>query len=390
MFCRYKGDKLVNLTSFVLVTMGWKEYLEENYFNLKSPLSYAGPIKIYHILKAGGKYNVGINAIRQWLQDVDAYSLQRPLRYKFKTRRVISQGLDALWDVDLADVSNLASENDGIRYLFIAIDVFSRYLWVVPLKNKRHESIIDGFKEIFKAGRKPKEVRSDPGSEWKNKWVKTYLQKEGVDHYVTHNVTHANYAERVIRTLKTLMYRYFTHRRTYHYLDVLDELVKNYNSSPHSALGNKAPVSITEGNEAIVWKRLYVDSLKRKPVMKKKKLSKPYKFKIGDFVRISSGRRTFQRDYEQKWTEEVFIIHKRYLRQGIPIYKIVDYDGDAVMGTFYSSELQKVSKTREDLFKVEKVLKRRTRNGIKEAFVKWLGYPKKFNSWVKEVDIQDL
>ena len=190
--------------------MSWKEHLRDIYFDLNHPIIYAGPTKIYRFLQTEGKYKVGIHAIRQFLQDIDAYSLQRPLRYKFKRRRVISQGRDALWDVDLAKVSNLTKDNVGIRYLFIAIDVFSRFLWVVPLKNKHHDSIIDGFKELFKTGRKPKEIRSDPGSEWKNRWVRTFLDKEEVEHYVTHNITHANYAERVIRTLKVMMYRYFT------------------------------------------------------------------------------------------------------------------------------------------------------------------------------------
>ncbi|XP_033726667.1 uncharacterized protein LOC117316238 [Pecten maximus] len=373
--------------------MGWKEHLDNIYFDLNNPISYAGPEKIYKYLKKKkkkeGKYKIGIHAIRRFLQDIDAYSLQRPLRYKFKTRKVISQGIDALWDVDLADVSNLEKENDGIRYLFIPIDVFSRHLWVVPLKNKQHQSIIDGFKHIFGQGRKPQEVRSDPGSEWKNRWVKQYLDKEGVGHYVTHNVTHANYAERVIRTLKVLMYCYFTHNRTHHYLDVLQDIVHNYNARPHSVLDGKSPDGIEKSNEALVWKHLYVDS-KKPRIVKKKKSSKPFKFKVGDVVRISANRRTFQRDFEQKWTEEVFTIKTRYLRQGIPIYKIIDYDGDSIAGTFYNSELQKVNKGRDDLFKVERVLKRRKRNGIQEVYVKWLGYPKKFNSWIKESDVQNL
>ena len=112
---------------------------------------------------------VGLYDLRRWLQDIDAYSLQRPLWYKFKIRRVIAQGIDALWDVDLADVSNLAKHNAGTRYLLVAIDVFSRYLWVEALKNKFHQSIIHGLQKS--------ELRTDKGSEWKNKWVtKRYLQ----------------------------------------------------------------------------------------------------------------------------------------------------------------------------------------------------------------------
>lgn len=140
-----------------------------------------------------------MSAIKQWLQDIDAYSLQRPQRYKFKTNSVISQGLDFLWDVDLADVSALSEDNDNIKYLLIAIDVFSRHAWVRPLKNKLHGSVIDALNNIFKTGRKHKELRTDKGSEFKNRWVKDFFRRQGVDHYATQNVTHANYAERFIR-----------------------------------------------------------------------------------------------------------------------------------------------------------------------------------------------
>ncbi len=88
--------------------MAWKEHLSEIYFDLNNPISYAGPDKIYKYLKTEGRYKVSVQTIRRWLQNVDAYSLQRPLRHKFKRRRVISQVLDALWDVDLADVSNIS------------------------------------------------------------------------------------------------------------------------------------------------------------------------------------------------------------------------------------------------------------------------------------------
>ena len=70
------------------------------------------------------------------------------------------------------------------------------------------------------------------------------------------------------------------------------------------------------------------------------------------------------------------------------MYKLVDYDQEPIQGTFYQSELQRVSK--RDAFKVDKILKRRRRKGVSEVFVSWLGYPKKFNSWIKETDLQDL
>lgn len=115
--------------------MDWKEHLKSIYFDVKNPLSYSGPTKIYRYLKKEGKYNVGLSAIKQWLQDIDAYSLQRPQRYKIKTNMVILQGLDFLWDADLADVTSLSKQNVDLKFLLVAIDDFSPYAWGRPLEN---------------------------------------------------------------------------------------------------------------------------------------------------------------------------------------------------------------------------------------------------------------
>ena len=104
----------------------------------------------YQYLKNEGKYKVDLTAIKQWLQDIDAYILQRPQKYKFKMNRVVSQGIDFLWDVNLPDVSALSKENDITKYLLVAIDVFLRQAWVEPLKNKLNGSIIDALNDIFK------------------------------------------------------------------------------------------------------------------------------------------------------------------------------------------------------------------------------------------------
>jgi len=370
--------------------MTWKEYLENKYFDTKSAISFSGPTKIHWYLKNRG-YKVGVHKIRRWLQDQDAYSLQRPLRHKFKRRRVISQGIDYLWDVDLADVTNLQKYNPDIKYLLIAIDTFSRYLWVEPLADKKSKTVKNGFQRIFSKGRKPKQLRADHGREFDNRLLKQYLESEDVGIYFTFNETKANYAERAIRTLKTVMYRYFTHNQSYKYDDKLQYFVNNYNNRPHSSLNEKAPVEITKRNENIIWKHLYIDTLKPNKVLKSShKVVKRFKYKRGDLVRLSHLKKVFDRDYQEKWTEEIFKVKSRELRQGIPVYKVVDYEGDPVKGTFNEPELQRVRKDADNLFRVEKVLRKRKRNGRREVYVKWLGWPMKFNSWILEADLVDI
>ena len=172
-----------------------------------------------------------------------------------------------MWDVDLADMANIADHNESNRFLLIAIDVFSNRLWVQPIPTKSHGSIIKAFERIFQqTTRRPRTLRTDNGTEFKNRWVKQFLKKEGIHAYTTKNETKANFAERVIRTLKGMIYRYFLHRQTCQYTDILQNLAYNYNHRPHGSLPNDySPADITKKVESQVWKYMYMDKLKLKP-----------------------------------------------------------------------------------------------------------------------------
>ena len=361
----------------------WKEFLHKLYFNIGKPGSFAGPVKLRAVLKSNG-YNVSLRAIKLWLEDQDAYSLLRPVRYRFKRDTVITCGIDYMWDGDLADVSNIEQYNSGIKYLLVLIDVFSRYLWISPLLNKTSEQVKTGFELIFQSEtRRPARLRTDKGREFTNKTIKAIMQRERIKLFTTKNETKANYAERVIRTIKSLMYRYFLHKQTYKFDDVLQDLVNNYNNSPHSSLYGYTPAEINTQNEASLWKRMYIDTAK--PNIKNKK----FRFKKGDYVRISHVKYQFQRDYHQKWTEEYFIIYRCQRRRSINVYYLQDLMNEKIDGMFYESELQKVNKNVESaLLRVEKVIKRRRRRGQEELYVKWMGWPKKFNSWVPSSSVE--
>ena len=106
------------------------------------------------------------------------------------------------------------------------------------------------------------------------------------------------------------------------------------------------------------------------------------KFSIGDHVRITKKKKTFDNGYTQRWTEEVFQISRIQLT--IPVTdKITDYDGEKIQGSFYEQELQK---TKQDIFRIEKMIKQQGNKSL----VKWLGYNDSFNSWVDKKDINKL
>ena len=363
--------------------MSWKEYLKKNYFNLGNAIAFAGPKKIQKIL-AENNFKTSMKSIKSWLESEDSYTLLRSTNKKFSRCKIIPTGIDNIWDIDLADVSNISTHNDNKKFLLVVIDIFSRYLWVRPLKTKTAPEVLDAFTDIFlTTNRRPQNIRSDKGKEFDNRKFKTFMKQRNIKKYTTKNETKANYAERVIRTLKGLMYRYFLHNQTYQYLDKLSDLVHTYNLRPHRGLKGKKPINISKQNEKEIWKEMYVRKIRHVP--------KPnFKYKVGDQVRISHIGYKFQRDYQEKWTEEVFKVKGHTLRNGVKLYKLTDFEGENIDGSFYENELQKVDKPVDALFRIEKVVKRRRRNGKTELLIKWMGWPTKFNSWVDETDVTPI
>ena len=123
------------------------------------------------------------------------------------------------------------------------------------------------------------------------------MKSEEIQLYNTYNETKASVVERVIRTLKTRMWRYFTAKRTRRYIDVLQDLVGSYNKSKHRSI-QKKPINVTQENEREVWHTLYGEPDKKGPPK--------YKFEIGDQVRISKMKRTFEKGYLPNFSKENF------------------------------------------------------------------------------------
>ena len=205
-----------------------------------------------------------------------------------------------------------------------------------------------------------------------------FLREKNIDFFTVNSGLKASVVERFNRTFKNKMYKYFTAKNALTYIDVLLKLVKSYSNTYHRSIKMK-PIQVTKSDEAKVWDTLYgndVDERMR------------HKFQVGDRVRISKVKRMFEKSYLPNFTEEMFTIYKRFARQ-VPVYKLKDDDGEILDGTFFEAELQKVIKE-DDVYRVEKVLRKRKRKGVVEYFVKWKGYPDKFNSWVGEKDISKL
>ena len=293
-----------------------------------------------------------------------AEELHKPIIRKFKKRKVYSTFKDNIWVVDLADMQLLIKYNKGIRFLLSVIDIFSKYVWVVPLKDKKGISIVKAFQSILKqSNRKPNKVWVDKGSEFYNAYFKKWLRDNDIAMYSTHNEGKSFVAERFIRTLKSKIYKYMTSISKNVYIDKLDDVVDEYNNTYHTTIKMK-PIDVKRNT--------YINTSKEIN-------NKDPKFKVGDRVRVSKYKNIFAKGDMPNWSEEVFVI-KKVKNTILWTYVINDLNGAEIIGLFYEKELQK---TNQEGFRIKKVIRRK---GDK-LYVKWKGYDNSFNSWIDKANL---
>ena len=222
-------------------------------------------------------------------------------------------------------MKSFAKHNEGITFLLTIIDIYSKFAWIIPLRDKTGLSITKAFQELFKEGKKPTKLWVDQGKEFLNKEFKPFLLKHNVEMYQTFNEGKAVVIERFNRTIKEKMWRYFTEFNTKKYLDVLPKLLKEYNNSYHSTI----KMTPTEGSNP-KKKIIYTYDLSN---------DKP-KLRIGDRVRIYKYKKDFDKGYETNWTTEIFVISD-ILKTNPITYKIKDLNDEQITGSFYLNELNK-------------------------------------------------
>ena len=354
--------------------------LRKTYLNPDHAVGFAGAKPLVDVARVKG---VKPSTTQKWLESQLAYTLHKPAGRRFKRNRVFVNGKDEQWQADLVDVQALKKDNDGYRFLLTVIDVLSKYAWVVPLKDKTGKSLVDAFDTVFKKdGRVPERLQTDAGKEFLNKEFQRFLTSKNVHHFVTYNETKAQIVERFNRTLKNRMWRYFTFQNGRRYVEILPALVEGYNKAYHRSIGT-APERVTQINAQDIWHRLYgKDFVKRSTRVR-------FKFKVGDKVRISKKKGTFEKGYLPNWTEEVFSIAQR-LRRIPPVYRLREYDGTMLDGTFYERELQRVQQSEADLFLIEKILKTRGKGKDEEYLVRWSGWPSKYDQWIRASSLKRL
>ena len=193
--------------------------------------------KFFNERSKGFGINLQANSLNN---EILAEELHKPIVKNIKKRKVYSSFKDNIWGVDLADMQLISKYSKGIIYLLCVIDLFSRYAWVISLKNKKGESIVEGFKKILgDSNRKPNKIWLDHGSAFYNNKCKCFLKENDIEMYSAFNEGKSVAAERFIKTLKNKIYKHMTTFGENVYFNDLDDIVKKYNNTVHSSIKMK-------------------------------------------------------------------------------------------------------------------------------------------------------
>lgn len=341
------------------------------YYDVSNPAGYSSLNKLSEAMKS----KMTKEDTKKWLESQETYTLHKPVQRRFSRNKYVLSNISDLWQADLSDMRNYSECNDGNKYILCVIDVFSKYAFARPLQKKNSESIKKCFSSIFlEANTIPRHLQSDKGTEFISKDVQQFLKMRNINYYTTNNPDiKASIVERFQRTLKMKMWRYFTHKNTYRYVDILQDLLYSYNHSIHRSIKMR-PCDVNQNNIMTVWRNLYGNTNSQYKTIPK--------FQIGDHVRITKYKHIFQKGYETNWSDEIFIITSVIERSPWLVYTLKDLKDEPIIGTFYEKELQKVTYDPTTKHKIDKIIRTRYSGLTKELFVKWKGYPNKFNSWI--------
>lgn len=373
------------------------KYLSHIYYSVNNPASYSSA---YYILKevkrrkAHSKISLG--QIQKWLDKQKNYTEFKDVKRKFKRFKLFVSEKDMTWFVDTMNMGYLEQYNKPYKYILVAVDALSRFLRAVPLKTLKAVEMKSALAKIFRHNQ-PRNLFSDMGGEYKNHVVQSFLKGKGINYYyATNTSTKAFLAERKIRDMRAKIQKTLTHSTSRKWHNILPEIVDSLNKTYNRSIKASADYAY---NKMTNW-QLYNNQHEKssnKPIVKSRKIplrkNKNYRFKVNQRVKLALNKELFSRQIDKKFSNEVFTIIKRGLRDENKQYYIVkDNFNNIISGSFYPNELTSFNGVEKDsqLYEIERVLSKKKIGNKEFALVEWRGFDRQYNSFIPVSEIETL
>lgn len=338
------------------------------------PIAYSRPAAV-------AKYfGITQNKAKKLLQQLDSYNLHKEYKRPSTFNPYYARHLFRNCQADLIEMRGLSAHNDGVNYLLLIIDIFSRKIWVYPLQRKLGKKVAACLRKWLDSDlgakkRRVKIFRTDGGKEFFNHHVRQVLLNHNITHELAVGTSKASYAERSNKSLQVLIYKHLTENETTRYIDVLPDLVKTYNTRGHRSLDGMSPNEASKLKNEVhvrgVLMKRYASIKRKKPTLT-----------LGQTVRIKTDSKAIsdaRRAYAEQYHGALYTIVRINQKLPVPLYYLRSQDkGDFIEGGFYANELSPVE---GNVFKVDQVLKTRGRGARKEYLIRWKWFGPEHDTW---------
>lgn len=265
-------------------------------------------------------YGITKSRVMAFLNKMELHQLHLQRNHASTIKPIVMSRLHQRYQVDLIDMSNYARTNGGIHFILMCVDVFSKYLWARPLKNKEGTTVAACMDKLLSELREsvppvhPAQIQSDRGSEFTSAEWKQVMVKYNVKSIYSRAYTPQSQGcvERTNRTIKAAIHQHFTFTGAQKYIDTLEEIVSNYNHSLHGTT-KQMPVQVNSGaKESAVIAGNNIKLHAKKLIDEEACLFSD--LAVGDYVRIhidttaESRKDTFKKRYVPQWSREVYQI----------------------------------------------------------------------------------
>ena len=349
------------------------------YHGGEEPFSYGG---VNTVQESTNKRRKDISNL---LSGSDIYTEYRQFKKPKKTPVIRTYGANYLWEADLMFFTHpdFVKENEGYLYILAFIDTFTKEVGLVKTKSKNSKTITEKMKRKFEHN-KPRYLRVDGGGEFVSHTFTKMCKQFDVKMYIAQEPIKCAFIERFNRTFRRILVQVMEFNNSIKWIDHVQTALNIYMSRKHSSIGMSPNQAREEKNQSLIYEKHLQKHLKDNKIKQEKDL-RSSKFKKGQFVKLFKKKNIFTRGYDKNVTREYFVIYHVDRRLSKDRYYLKDLKGEKIIGSFYEEYLVRfIPPVEGQEYKLDPNFKVKRKNirGVPHIWVKWLGWPEKFNQWV--------